>query len=416
MAWKLGIGNLITRAPASATAVGSTADPVYPFSNAGNGYPDEPSRWLFESDGVYGASFDLNLFSPAGDRTDAPSGWRDLLLSLLGTPGLPPDPPEWGTFAARANTLKLYRPSFQDVDVLPGEDHLFECGLYLPAASSATGVKVVVMNLSTGKQWDGAANAWNNDADPLAEQTVDDAWLDVSETLTNESSERVTYRVMLIPVGGAGASFYVYVSDPTLTAEQDFVSLVGHNFPVGSTVTWSDGTVTATLSPITTFSTYQTFAVTPSSRRTWTLSVTYPANTKDWHPSPYFGELWAGRLVDSVCPSYPFDVLEGDLGQIRLEGGLGHETVITESERPNRLFTMKFKATADDYFDARDNFIRACRQGADPIMLAPPDAIEGAGTIWHGRIGPETTYSLINRSRRTFEIKLRESPWPRFRR
>jgi hypothetical protein len=126
--------------------------------------------------------------------------------------------------------------------------------------------------------------------------------------------------------------------------------------------------------------------------------------------------LWAGRLSDlTACPIFPFDVTEGDLGQVRVEGGLGHESVYTETEQPNRLFTLKFKETQSGYENVRDDFVRACRFGADPVLLAPTSNVETASTLWHGRIAPEVTYSLINRTRRTFEVKMRESPFPRFR-
>lgn len=413
MDWKLALGNLISRAPAVPVATGAAAeDALYPFADLGNGHPCDPSRWEWDNGGEYVAEFDLNLLAATSARTDAPSGWADLALKLAGTPGLSANPPEWGTFEGEANSLKLYNAIFQDVEIQPGEDLLFECKLFRPAASDATGVRVVVIDLGTGKQWDGAGNEWNNDPEPLAEQTTDDSWLVVSEPIVNVSTERTTYRVILAPEGGTGASYYVYVKDPALTAEQTFVALVGHNLPEGAVVEWSDGSVTATVTVVSP-SAWEEF--TASKARAWTLTITMPANTADLTEAPYVGELWAGRLVDAAaCPIYPFDILEGDISQVRIEGGLGREDVFTEMVRPSRLFTMKFKTTNQTQYEgARDGFLRACRYGADPVILAPILTVEDA--IWHGRVGTETTYSLIGRTKHTFEVKLRESPFPRFR-
>lgn len=415
MAWKLALGNLITRAPAFGVAAGSTEDPYFPLSEVGNGYPDDPARWLWESDGIYSADFDLNLFAQSSARADAPTGWRDLVLTLAGTPGLGANPPEVGTFDTRADTVKFYGPIFQDIEVMPGEDLLFEGGLRFPAASAATGVEVLVLNLRTGKQWDGVLNAWNNSADPLGEETVVDTWNDVSEPIVNDSTERVTYRVILKPVAASyDATTFAYVSTPAITAAQDFVALVGSNLPVGATVAWDDGAFPRSITPA-----YPSaFALgTSSSARYWSLDVTMPANTIALHGAPFIGELWAGRLVDLVaCPGYPFDIVEGDIAQVRLQGGLGREFVYSELEFPTRAFKMRFKTTNDSqYEDARDSFLRASRYGADPVILVPVDQLEGAGTLWHGRVGPETTFARVGLTRRTFEITLRESPFPRFR-
>jgi hypothetical protein len=148
-----------------------------------------------------------------------------------------------------------------------------------------------------------------------------------------------------------------------------------------------------------------------------TLTITMPANSAAWMASPFIGELWAGRLVDMVaCPGYPFDIIEGDIGQVRLEGGLGREDVFSEIERPLRAFKLRFKTTnASQYEDARDSFLRASRFGAEPVMLAPVSTLEDADTIWHGRVGPETTYARVGATKRTFEVTMRESPFPRFR-
>jgi len=412
--WQYSLGNLISRAPASGVASGSTEDALYPLANLGNGFPDEPARWEWEAAGTYAATFDLNMLATSSARTDAPSGWRSLPLTLAGTPGLPANPPEWGTFDTRPNTLKFYEPVYQDIDVMPGEDLLFEGGIRLPAASAATGVRVVVINLMTGEQWDGPGNEWNDDADPLARETADDTWNDVSEAIVAANLLRTTYRVILMPEAAAyDNTTYAYCSTPTVSASQDFVALIGNNIPAGSTLTWSDGTVTRTLTPEFP-SCFQTG--TASSKADWTLTVTMPANTAALQQAPYIGELWAGRLLNlGDCPAFPFDITEGDLSQVRLEGGLGRESVYTEADQTfNRAFKMTFKSLQAGYESMRDDFLRACRYGADPVLLAPISTLEGA-VVWHGRVGPDAVYSLTSRTRRSYTVTMRESPFPRFR-
>jgi hypothetical protein len=416
MAWKSSLGNLITRAPGFAVAGGdSEEDPLYPLSDIGNGYPDDPSRFLLDTDGEYQADFDLNLLAMSSLRTDAPSGWRNLSLALAGTPGLGANPPEWGTFESRADTLKIYGPVFQDIEVMPGEDLNAVFGSFIPTASDATSIEVRVLRLSDGKQWDRTMAAWNNSTTGVGSQAVLDTWADFDEPITNTSTERETYRVIATPLPGPfGATTYAYINDPALTAAQDFLLLIGHNIPFGSTVEWDDGGTPAavTLAQPTAFATFAT-----SSARNWSLTITQPANTLAWHAAPFIGEVWAGRLVDMVaCPGYPFDIVEGDIAQVRLEGGLGRETVFTEIERPSRMFKIRFKTTNDSqYEDARDGFLRASRWGADPLILCPVGSLEGSNTFWHGRVGPDTTFARTSLSKRTFEVSLRESPFPRFR-
>lgn len=416
--WKVSVGNLISRASAVAAAgTGSTADAYYPFENFGDGYPDTPSRWQWEADGIYIAEFDLNFLETGSDRVDAPTGWRDLALVLAFTPGLSANPPVLGTFGTRADTIETVRPVFQDVDVQPGEDVLFEAGLRLPSGSTATGVQVIVLDLRTGEKWDGTDSEWNNDVDPTASHAAD-SWLDVSIPIVNVSDEMTTYRVILVPVAAAyDATTNVWISTPSLTAAQDFVALIGHNIPAGATLVWTDGSAPRTFSPIGWPSAFETG--TSSSKRAWTLTVTLPSNTLAYHQAPYIGELWAGRLSDLVpCPIYPFEIDEADLSQERLEGGAGRISVVSTLAplvRPNRKVKIKFQATnLDDYASARDSFYRACRYGADPALIAPVDGLEGASVLFHGRIAQEAQF-ITNRNKRTFDTELLESPFPRFR-
>jgi len=121
--WTYSVGNLLTRAPAAPVASGgSLEDPLYPLADLGSGHPDEPSRWRRNDAGDYRAELDLNQLASSSDRADAPTGWADLTNFLEGQAGLPVDPPDYGDYGGRVGVLRAFRPVYQDVTVMPGED------------------------------------------------------------------------------------------------------------------------------------------------------------------------------------------------------------------------------------------------------------------------------------------------------
>ena len=181
--WRYAIGNLARRAPAAPVAVApAVEDSILPLVNLADDFPDTRGGLDWRSDGVYDVDFDLNLLATSSSRADAPTGWSDLLNLLAGSPGLPADPPDWGSYGGRTGVLRLFRPVVQDIDVMPGEAFKIKIGLYRPtAASGSTGTRVTVTDLWSGKSWDGAAWA---DGGIVATQTALDAWLDVDEEIT----------------------------------------------------------------------------------------------------------------------------------------------------------------------------------------------------------------------------------------
>jgi len=427
--WSVAVGNLVSRAPRPPAAVSpALEDSLLPLANLGTGYPDQEGGLQWRSDGAYAIDFDTNLLAEESEASDAPTGWRDLQLSLAGTPGLPADPPEWGTFGGRT-ALKFYGPVYQDVEVGPGEKTKITGGIYLLAASTATGVVVQVVDLKTGKQYDAGVAAWDDDGE-IAEQTTDDTWLDFAVEIEADPDQvaRRTYRVVVTPTAGAyTSSTYGYISanggsgSPALFGTVDLVALLGNKIPEGATVglvPQPSGTTIAV--PITRPSSY---AVAEASQlvQVWRLSIAIPAALRPSAGRPIIGEVWIGRAQELLVksPSMPsIGVTASAPGQVRVEGGRGRIEVVPGDDEPIETLEMSFKSSGEAaYQQIRRGVAELVRFGADPLLLIPAAAFEGAGRVYHGRIEDRISFAHIvppseggDDAIRTFSMPLHESP------
>lgn len=394
MAWGYSIGNVMTRAPKAPVAVSpALADTIMPLSNLGSGYPDQLAALQWRSDGVYAIDIDSDLLAHTSEREDAPNGCADLLLYLAGTPGLSANPCALGTYE-RAETYKCYRPEFWDVDVMPGEDVRFDVGIRLPAASTATGVRVRVVDLSTGDAWEGGStDDWALDG--VVESHAADSWLDVSATITAATTrtERAKYRVILEPIAAAyGATTFAYFSDPVLLPAVNVCAIVGHNLDIGATCAPAAGdtiSVTALQPACYGTSTSEQFS------RLWRLTLTQAA---DFSPRPILGEVWLGlyRTLLLGSPTVPFGPTERS-HNLTLEGARGRRQVVPDEARHTTELTLPFMARSAAHAEQiRDEIARLTRHGAEPMLLFPGVSYDGAGRVLHGRIGEEVAYSIVS--------------------
>jgi hypothetical protein len=410
MAWSFSIGNLAQRAAVAPAVVAPAAsDALLPLTNLATGYPDQEGSFTWRSDGIYKVDLDCNMLAASSSKADAPTGWRDLLLGLAGTPGLNANPPEQGTFAART-ALKVYAPSYQDVEVMPGEDFKLDIGLYRPSAGTATAAQVEVIDTWSGKGWNGSA--WANGGILLSQSTAD-AWSDVSEEITADTNRTVrsTYRVVITPVAASyGATTYVYASFnaasgyPALYAKADFAALIGHNIPADATVSIGTHSLT-TISPI---STHQTF--TAEYRQTWRVDIAMPSGNQ---VRPKIGEVWIGRLETFTRGIDPgINLKEGDLQQIRVTAAQGRQEILSDLREPNKGLKMNVRTFTDaSFYQYRDTLTRGTRFGADPLLLLPPAGLEGAARLVHGRVGSAVGYKHQEAGWREFTVSLMESPF-----
>jgi len=423
--WRFAIGNAVRRAASAPVAsLASLEDSLFPLSALGNGETDEPARWQRNSSGLYAADIDLNQLASSSPRQDAPTGWFDFLNLANGTPGLPADPPDWGAYGGRNPALRFFGPSAQDIDVMPGEALHVRAGLYLPSASSATAVRLRVIDLWTGRSYDGALNQWDDGDVFIAEQTATDAWLDFNEAIPADADrvERTRYRVLLEQDAASyDATSYCYASaegasgNPAIFPPLSCAAIVGHNIPRDATVTVQD--VGGGGSPITLTPEVPSFygeGLTPQTFQSWRLTVQMPAGLLSFHERPYIGDLWLGGCVDMAwCPAFPFEVRVADEGQVRVPGGYGREYVFSDSPRETHALKLLFKVNGDaGYWQVRRFLEQATRQGADPMLLLPVDVLEG-DVLYHGKLGNEVSYSRKNNVRREFTLAFNETPFPR---
>lgn len=420
MDWKFGVGNLVSRAASDPAAVApAAADSLLPLTNLGTGYPDEQGGLTWRSDGAYAIDFDTNLLADDSDAADAPTGWRDLLNILGGTPGLPANPPDWGTYGGRTPALQLFRPVVQLIDVMPGETVKLLASIRWPvAAVGATGIQCRVVDGWSGKGWNGSA--WASGG-ILESQAVADTWKDIAEEITadTERGERSTYAVIFEPLAAAyGATTYCYVSlnaaagSPALVAAVDTVAVVGHNLPANATVTLVPQPAGTTL----TLTAAQPSMYTVGAAQyvqTWRLTIQMPAGIQ---PRPILGEVWIGqaRTLAGHAPTLPYSLTEGDPSQVRVESTGGRLDVLGTGVPARAELMLSFTFDDAAYQQGRDEVARLTRHGEEPLLLLPSDSFEGAGRLYHGRLGQEVAYSRISPGTtdalRTFTWEFSESP------
>lgn len=425
--WKFSVGNLVSRAARYPVAVSpAVEDSDLLLKQLGNGYPDHEGALQWRSDGAYAIDIDVNALAETSTAADAPTGWHDLLLVLAGTPGLGPNPPDWATYAGRT-ALRFFRPVFQDVWVMPGETVKITGSIYRPSgAAGSTGTEVRIVDLTTGRQYDAVAVAFDDDG-KVAEQTTADAWLDFAVTIAADTShgERRLYRVIVRPQAASyGATTYGYISksgasgSPALFAEADVFALLGHHLPAGTTLTFvpqpSGTTVTLTLAQP------SCSVIAPGGTQliqTWRLTISTPSALQLTSPRPIFGEVWIGkaRTLLGGSPVLPISLTEGDPNQVRVEGQRRRVEVAGDDgpHFPTEMM-LQFTFATDSYEQARDEVARLVRFGVEPLLLLPSDSFEGSGRLYHGRLGEEVRYQRISpgtdEALRSFGWEFTESP------
>lgn len=427
--WQIAVGNGVARSAVAPVAFGAAAeDSLYPLSNFGLGQPDTAGLWeRIAAPAVYAAVVDLNMLANSSPRADAPLGWADFLNFAAGTPGLPANPPVIGTFAARSSVLEFFRPVFQDVAVMPGETVTVSAGLYLPGAGTSVAVKLRVLDLSTGKSYDGLTNAWSDLDVRVAQQAVTNAWLDFTEVIPADPARlvRTNYRVLLEQDSPPhGATTFCYASNGTATItngipaiypDVDFGAIVGHNIAEGSTVTLGNhlgGPPILTLSPIVRPS--MSAVGVASQIQQWRLTISMPTASADFRSRPFIGELWLGTLTEMAwCPRFPADFTIADAGQVRIPGGYGRQSVFSDAVRARQRIKMNFEADDAGYLQARDFLEGATRHGADPLLILPVDILEGPDAIYHARLNNEVLYGRVSNQRRRYSLVAEEDPFPR---
>jgi hypothetical protein len=425
--WRFSVGNLVARAVAAPAAVAPAAeDSLLPLSNLGDGYPDQQGGLQWRSDGAYDIDFDLNLLADESARADAPTGWLDLLNLLGGTPGLPADPPDWGSYAGRNPALRVFRPTVQEVDAMPGEQCRLTIGIHWPSgAAGATGVQVRVVDRSTGKGWDGTYGTWTDDG-VVASQAVADVWLDVDETIDADAgrAERTTYLVIVEPIAASfGATTYVYASasggggSPALVGEVDLVALIAHDLPEDAAVTLVPQPAGTILTLTMAQPSCYVVGVAAQLVRTWRLSIQMAAGIQ---PRPVVGEVWIGsaRTMLVGAPIMPIGGQESSPGQLSIEAGRKRREAVPDEARASTALALQFSAPTDAAFQQlRDEVSRLTRFGVDPLLLLPGEAFDGGGRVYHGRVEDRLAWSLVTRtaggeSLRTFALPFTEDPFP----
>ena len=416
--WRFSVGNGLALAAGAPVAVSpSAADAVLALSNWASGYPAKVGAFQWRADGAYAADCDLNRLASSSLRSDAPTGWWDLPLYMAGTPGLPANAPSWGTFEGRT-ALRFYSPVAQDVDVTPGELSRILVGVFLPAASDATAVEVRVTDLTTGRQWDTAATAWDDDG-IVASQSTDDEWLDFADDIVADVThkERRRYRVVVTPVAATySATTYAYLSGPALFGAVDTCALIGHNLPLGAVVTLSPQPSGTAITLTARQPSCHATATAAILAQVWRLGVAIPSALRASTPAPRIGEVWAGtaRTFTVQGPASGIGAEESSAGQISVENR-GQREVVPDTSRPTVSLTLAFTAPTDAAFEqVRSEFMRLTRYGSEPMLLLPDASFDPDLLPIHGRVQNKLAWTVLDRtsgneSARSFGVPFDES-------
>lgn len=395
--WGYSVGNVVSRAAAAPVAVSPAAqDTKLLLSYLGSGYPDQFGALQWRSDATYAFDVDTNMLPRTSELDGAPNGCEDSLTRLAAGRhvgiGLSANPCDVGTYEGRT-AYRLFRPESWDVDVMPGEDVLFEAGLRLAAGSTATGVRVRVVDLHTGDGWEGGStDDWAPDG--VAAEHAADSWLDVSVMVASVSTQRRTYRVILEPTlppaTDYGATTIIYVSDPALIPPVDLVAAISHNADIGLVATPSTG---APISVTAAQPSCWGLGTGPQWARSWRISISQIGGMS---PRPVIGELWMG-LYREILAGGPVTIsLKEQSWGKSLEGARGRRQVIPDLAPETEELQLAFKARSAAHMEQiRDEIARLTRHGAEPLLLLPGARLDSAGRIYHGRIGESVDYSAM---------------------
>jgi hypothetical protein len=298
----------------------------------------------------------------------------------------------------------------QDIEVMPGEDFTLGIGLYFPStASGSTGTRVRVVDLWSGKGWNGSA--WV-DGGIVLTQSSTDAWSDVAEEIIADvgRTERSTYRIIVEPIAASfDTTTFGYASgngvdgSPALIGEADVMAVIGHNIPDDAVVAL--GATSMTPAPPSFYA-----ADTSVYTQTWRLSIDMPSGNQ---VRPVIGEVWIGKLrTFAERPQLPTSLLEGDPTQIRVEGARGRVEILSDIGRyPTTILSFRFKIATDvPYIQTRDELTRGTKFGVEPLLFLPDSTFEGSGKLYHGRFGKDVTYTRIHNGWREFGLPFIESP------
>jgi hypothetical protein len=78
---------------------------------------------------------------------------------------------------------------------------------------------------------------------------------------------------------------------------------------------------------------------------------------------------------------------------------------------------LKWQGPASEYELHRDELLRLTRWGAEPVVLLPSAAFEGAGRLYHGRLGADVEWSRftpldgVTEAWRSWALPFAESPF-----
>lgn len=353
------------------TVSSEDANPDFQKAALQNGWPWHPFRFGSLAANPY-SRFDTNMVRNGGFEDDSvgtspPTSWR----TISGTPAVVSTPVNEG---ARALELTDGEAAGKDVPIVPGNQYRITAAL---RGDGTKGAALYLVDLRTGKYYDGTGNAWGTTKAAVGNQTAA-SYATFTEDPIFEGPldghvgpSRARLILERSGTAGAGTTFAdsVYMF-PKIT----FASLHYHTIPTAFPIeirsstdpAWGAHTVEATL-PQRPFRNWVTFAGPATLRRYWAYQIIgtpFDAHIP-WIGQPAMGQhrTWKAALYEgsSFARLTPIAGLMTD--RMRLP------TPLAEAHR-NR-FQLSYLSTAANLAEAVDQLLGESRNGVEPVVFVP---------------------------------------------
>lgn len=303
---------------------------------------------------------------------------------------------------------------YRDILVQAGESIPIEA--WLRGDGTAT-VYARVQDLTTFKWWDGSA--WQSSVSSWGSRSSAASYAKSTSTIVVDSATNLrsgisTLRVSFV-VDGSVATGSGYVDDVAMWPAVDFVSVHGHNIPLGATVDLLSSTSSGFGAPTTEASAiavyhpsfYKILSAAHTNRYT-RFKVTDSAAVA----ALYLGQLVLGATITmTAAPDYPISTRRRT-DHDRAVTRYGHQHVSAVTTTPAREVTLPFGTrTAAEFREIRDRLYLAAVGDLHSLVVIPRD--DDAEGCYFGRLDGALDDDLaVLDYRGRLALRVQEHPFP----
>lgn len=320
-----------------------------------------------------------NLVTNGGFETSTLSGWTS---ENSGAGVAPAEETGGGNYRSGSKSVYLstgfgaspVSRVYQDITANAGES--IKVSAWVKTSSTNHAGAVYLLNLKTGKYYNGSTNAWTASPAAIGSSTAT-SFTEITETLTVEDfdtcrADTVTLRLSLELIASGVFSGGVYFDDVLVVPGVNFASIHGHNYgPVSPLVQSSDDASSWTTRGTMTIQRPAFYKVLDATyyHEYWQIKL---SGTN--HDAPYTGEAVLGQYTTcATSPMWGIPKTRNTPG-VRTRGPSGRPHVYSYATDPPQDIALTFSArTAAAAKELADGLWLRSGQGLYPVVLVPID-------------------------------------------